>query len=154
MSSLLPWPAPYLTSASWAGVGRLLARCRELDAAGALPGTLLLTSAPGLGREAMAIELAAALICREPRAVCSCTSCDRVRRGIHPDATILDVLPGNKEIKIDEQVRPLLQGIDQRPYEGRQRVLIVANAHTPPLNIYSASALLKTIEEPPAHLTV
>jgi DNA polymerase III delta prime subunit len=150
-TSQLPWPEGFLAPARWRGIQRLLARCLELHAAGGLPGTIMLVGGAGLGREALAIELAAALVCRQGgRAGCDCTSCERVRRGVHPDVEVIDVLPDKTEISID-QARGVVEGMAQRPYEGMRRVWIVSSCHTPPLNAEAASALLKTLEEPPPH---
>jgi len=148
-TSQLPWPSAALEAAGWLGVQRLLARCLELHASDALPATMLVLGASGLGREALAIELAAALICRrEGGAGCACGSCERVRRGVHPDLEIVAVLPDKKEILI-EQARRVVETVAQHPYEGRRRVYIVDSCQTPPLNSEAASALLKTLEEPP-----
>jgi DNA polymerase III delta prime subunit len=153
VTSLLPWPPSYLDSWKWAGARQLLQRCRQLHVGRALPSTLLLLGEPGLGREAVAVELACSLTCREGGAEgCTCTSCQRVRRGIHPDLAVLDVQPGKSDIVI-EQVHQVVEDILQRPYEAEQRVFLVASVHTPPLNAHAASALLKTLEEPPSHVT-
>jgi len=152
-TSQLPWPSAALVPAGWAGVRRLLARCLELHAAAALPGTLMVVGAPGLGREALALELAAALICRQGKgAGCRCGSCERARRGVHPDLEILVVAPDKKEITI-EQSRRVVESVDQRPYEGMRRVWVLDSCQTPPLNSEAASALLKTLEEPSAQAT-
>ena len=152
-TSQLPWPESFLASAQWRGVQRLLKRCLELQAAGSLPGTLMLVGAAGLGREALAVELAAALVCRQKGSQgCSCPSCERVRRGVHPDVEVIDVLPDKKEISI-EQARGVVNNVAQRPYEGLRRVYVLSSCHTPPLNSEAASALLKTLEEPPPQAT-
>ncbi|HVN76243.1 MAG TPA: hypothetical protein VMT19_08010 [Thermoanaerobaculaceae bacterium] len=149
-TSQLPWPSSALEPASWLGIQRLLARCLELHASAALPATLMLVGAPGLGREALATELAAALICRaEGGAGCACGSCERVRRGVHPDLEVVAVQADKKEISID-QARGVVETVAQRPYEGLRRVYIVDSCQTPPLNSEAASALLKTLEEPPS----
>lgn len=153
MTSLLPWPGAWLASARWDGVRRVLARCAALARSGAMPGTVMLVGDAGLGREALAVELAAALICRDASTVpCECAACSRVRRGIHPDLQVIDVAPDATQIKI-EQVRDLLDTLPQLPYEGRRRVVVFASAHTPPLNTEAASAMLKALEEPPPHAT-
>jgi hypothetical protein len=152
-TSQLPWPDRVLAPAPWRGVQRLLARCLELDRSGALPGALMLVGGAGLGREAFAVELAAALICRSgKRPACSCSSCERVRRGVHPDLEVIAVLPDKKEISI-EQARRVVDNVAQRPYEGLRRVYIVASCHTPPLTEEASSAMLKTLEEPPPQAT-
>jgi DNA polymerase III delta prime subunit len=152
-TSQLPWPDTFLAPARWHGVQRLLGRCLDLQAAGSLPGTLMLVGGAGLGREALAVELAAALVCRQNgRPGCNCSSCERVRRGVHPDVEVIDVLPDKTEISI-EQVRGVVDNVAQRPYEGVRRVWILSSCHTPPLNAEAASALLKTLEEPPPQAT-
>jgi len=150
--NLLPWPDSYLAAGSSSAVTALVRRCLAAARAGRLPGTLMVVGEPGLGREAVATEVAAALICRDPQPGCDCSSCRRVRRGMHPDLQIVDVEPGSTEIRI-RQSQALVGGIDQVPYEGARRVVVVADCHTPPLNLEAASALLKALEEPPPHLT-
>ncbi|MGC8917213.1 MAG: hypothetical protein ACP5NF_09575 [Thermoanaerobaculum sp.] len=117
---------------------------------GTLPATLLLVGEPLAGREAVAVELAAMLVCPQPKAGCTCGSCQRVRHGIHPDLHILRPEPGHRDIRV-EDVAEVLASFQQVPYEGRKRVYVLTNAHTPPLNVFAASALLKTLEEPVSH---
>ncbi len=148
-TSQLPWPEGFLAPVRWRGVQHLLARCLDLDRQGALPGTMMLLGSAGLGREALAVELAAALTCRngEPHGG-PCPSCERVRRGVHPDVEVIDVAPDKEEITI-QQARQVVGNVTQHPFEGRRRVYILASCHTPPLNAEASSALLKTLEEPP-----
>jgi len=155
VTSLLPWPDEVLAPRTWVGVRRLLARCLELHEVGALPATLMLLSRAGLGREAVAIELAAALVCPLAGKIgCECAACARVRRGMHPDVEIFAVESGSKEIKIKQVREEIVERLPQVPYEGRRRVIVLASAHTPPLNVHAASALLKSLEEPPSHATL
>ncbi len=167
-----PYPPPILELPfGWPKLRRLWVRCLELAHAGALPATLLLVGEPGLGREALAMELAAALVCRsKPRQLCSCRSCDRARRGLHPDVHLLqprsatqrrgeegddedDGGQRKKTISIDD-VRDLIATLDRRPYEGARRVVILDSVHTPPLGVEAAAALLKSLEEPPPSVVV
>lgn len=171
MSHVAPplYPPAVLRPAFWVGVRRVLARCLELAHASALPASLLLVGEPGQGREALAVELAAALTCRtSPRQPCQCSSCQRVRRGIHPDVHLLQPRSaaqrrgtaagdddGGREAKrtiaIDD-VRELVATLDRHPFEGLRRVVIVDPVHTPPLGVEAAVALLKSLEEPPPNL--
>jgi DNA polymerase III delta prime subunit len=157
VTSLLPWPSAYLAITRRARLLRLLERFHALERAGAMPGTTMLVGEVGLGREALAVELAAALICPSPRAVpCDCPGCGRVRRGIHPDLSVVDVDVDEKTGKRKEEIsirqaREISDGLASFPFEGRRRVYVFVSAHTPPLNTHAASALLKTLEEPPAH---
>jgi len=153
VSSLLPWPDEALLPRRWEGIARILRRCLALAAEGALPHTLLLEGDTGLGREALAVELAAGLVCPAGgRPDCACHACDRVRRGMHPDVEIVRVEEGAHDIRM-EQAQEVVQRLPQLPYEGRHRVIVIDSAHTPPLNVHAASALLKALEEPPAHVT-
>jgi DNA polymerase-3 subunit delta' len=159
VKSLLPWPSSYLESARWSGVGKLLDRCRHLWRNRSLPGTLMLTGEAGLGREAVAVELAALLTCREDGGPsCGCASCQRVRLGVHPDFEVVDLDVDDKtgerktEISI-RQARRIADNLSSHPYESSHRVIVLVSCHTPPLNEAAASALLKSLEEPPGHVT-
>ena len=153
MTDQLIWPRVFLDGAGWPAVRALLDRCVELERTGSLPGTLMLVGERGAGREAAAVELAAALVCRTSgNPGCSCASCQRARRAMHPDVEFVDVAPGKTLISI-EQARDLAENLPRRPYEGRRRVFVFASCHTPPLGADAASALLKTLEEPPEHVT-
>lgn len=166
-----PYPPPILQLPfGWPKLRRLWLRCLELAHANALPATLLLVGEPGAGREALAMELAAALVCRSAsRQPCSCGSCDRVRRGIHPDVHLLQPRSaaqrrgeerddedegGQKKTISIEDVRDLIATLDRRPYEGARRVVILDSVHTPPLGVEAAAALLKSLEEPPPSVVV
>ena len=154
MTSMLPWPKEYFAGAGWINTRRLLDRLTDAARREALPGTILLLGEGGMGREAVAVELAAALVYRSGGTrLCSCLSCERVRRAVHPDVTIVDVLPGKSEITI-AQAREVATTVALLPYEGARRVIVLASAETPPLNAEAASALLKTLEEPPVHVTL
>jgi len=152
VTSQLPWPSWMLAPSAWPSTQRLLARCLDLASHHELPSTLMLVGEPGLGREAFAVELAAGLAVHGgPPAGCTCAACQRVRRGIHPDVEIIVPEQGKSDISI-LQAQQVAASVDQRPYEGRQRVVVFSSCQTPPLNTEAASALLKTLEEPPAHL--
>ena len=165
-AAVLPYPPLFLRPAAWLGVRQVLARCLTLAHAGALPASLLLVGEPGQGREALAVELAAALTCRtSPHQPCPCPSCARVRRGVHPDVQLLqprsaaerrgatsaegDSGPDPKKTIAIDDVRDLIATLDRHPFEGLRRVVILDPVHTPPLGVEAAVALLKAIEEPP-----
>jgi DNA polymerase III delta prime subunit len=151
VTSQLPWPDTLLR-VRWPALRSLYDRCLKLAESDALPGTIMLVGEPGLGREAFAITLAAGLVCRERGGLdCACSSCERVRRGVHPDVEVVAVLPEKRLISID-QARGIVDHVAQHPYEGRRRVIVVASSHTPPLGADAAAALLKTLEEPPGHV--
>ena len=126
---------------------------------GSLPPSLIFAGPSGVGKRAMAMAVAQAVNCLQPRdtwqlatgesvadACGTCTACTRIARGVHPD--ILVVEPGETgTIKI-EQVRDVVDRAAYRPFEGRLRVVIVDEADA--LQIAAQNALLKTLEEPPS----
>jgi DNA polymerase III delta prime subunit len=153
VTTQLPWPAAALLGSTWQGIRTVLARCVREQREHGLPGTLMLAGAPGLGREALAVELAATLVCRaggEPG--CGCSSCERIRRGIHPDVVVVTVEAGKSDITV-AQAHEVVGTLAHHPYEGVRRVFILASCHTPPLHADAASALLKSLEEPPPLVT-
>lgn len=96
--------------------------------------------------------LAQTLFCLQPNhgiACGTCTSCQKVEKGHHPD--LRQIAAEGKEIKI-EQVRNFSRWLFIAPHEATRKIGIVAGADQ--LNRSSANALLKTLEEPPMHAVV
>lgn len=111
------------------------------------PGALLLAG-PSEGRlDAEARRLAAVLLCPGGDPDLACDSCRRVAAGIHPDLFIVE--PEGVQIKVD-RVRQALAFAAGRPYEGARRVALVLRAEQ--LGVEGGNALLKSLEEPGAHL--
>ncbi len=73
-----------------------------------------------------------------------CGPCRRIAAGSHPDVLVLE--PAGKELRID-RVRELCRELALKPYEGRHRVALIADAQR--MNAHAANALLKVLEEPP-----
>ncbi|MBN1664761.1 MAG: DNA polymerase III subunit delta' [Deltaproteobacteria bacterium] len=100
----------------------------------------------GTGKKSTALAFAKALTCREPKgydACDACLSCRKIERCNHPDIIVIDV--EGKNIKI-EDVRNIQNQMQFKPLEGEKRVVIICDADK--MNITSANALLKTLEEP------
>lgn len=122
----------------------------------------------GIGKVQFAQAGAAALLCEQPQAhlACGqCASCQWFVSGNHPDLRILrpdavtaavqpDSLPTSrakspsKEIRV-EQLRELHTWFNTATHRGGYRVAIIYPAER--LNMISANALLKVLEEPPAN---
>lgn len=157
----LPWIAPVLQQALSGQRGH----------------ALLLHAAPGAGALALAATLAQGWLCEEPvsrpdaprsSAPCGrCAACRLVQAGTHPDLmlalpeeiALANGLPvaldekrkPSRQIRIDE-VRRALDWVATTSARGRAKVLVLHPAGA--LNAVSASALLKTLEEPPAGVRI
>ena len=122
------------------------------------PHALLIIGPEGLGREAVAVEVSAMLVCNadgEPG--CRCAACERARRGRHPDVIALlrrrDPSSGKVKKHVDiDQIREVVSSAPSRPYEGRCRVWILSNAERGSIGDEAANAFLKVLEEPPPHV--
>lgn len=105
-----------------------------------------------LGKTALALQLAQALNCNGEDPPCgACAPCKRIAAGTHADVRVIAVDPeaaeGPRTLIGIGAVRETINSAHLRPYEGRTRVYIVADAHL--LSNEAANALLKVLEEPP-----
>jgi DNA polymerase III subunit delta' len=135
----------------------------------------LFTGPDGVGKEALAIEFAKALLCKseQERPCDECTTCKRASHFQHPDFTFL--FPSSSKTIADErtvldsivahlyrrqrpwaaptisidQIRELRRSAILKPLEGRQ-VAVIAEADK--MTIPATNALLKLLEEPPDSL--
>ena len=113
-----------------------------------LPHALLLHGMPGIGKAGFAKYFAQYLLCQspQPQGLCgSCKSCELNAAGSHPDLYLLEPEEKGKQLKVD-QVRGLGEFIYSTAQQGGYRVVIINPADA--MNIASANALLKMLEEP------
>jgi DNA polymerase III subunit delta' len=139
MTVLLPWQAE-----SWQ-------RVRDQIAEGKMPHGVLLAGPPDSGKANFAAGLGAYLLCRGDEKPCGeCRQCNLVSAGTHPD--LLEVtLEDSKQIRI-EQIRELIHWATQTSQQGGYKVCTINPADK--LNIQSANALLKVLEEPPPNTLI
>jgi len=130
------------------GIKRILHLALER---GRVPNSLVFGGPEGVGKTAMALNLAKALNCANMTtdACGECPSCRAVESGSHPDVMV--IAAERQDITI-EQTRLLKQMAYLRPMMGRRRVFIIVAAEN--LNDASANSLLKVLEEPPAYCHV
>jgi DNA polymerase-3 subunit delta' len=113
---------------------------------------------PGLGRRTLALRLAQALNCTKtitPGIPClSCRDCKQIESMQHPDLNVIqaldeDGLPKeNGTLKVD-YVRAVQHSMSLKPYQAKYRVALFLRFQE--ANDSAANALLKTLEEAPAH---
>jgi DNA polymerase-3 subunit delta' len=146
----------------------------QARAAGNLPHALLLAGPAGTGKRRFADAFAAALLCAAPGdgvACGRCKSCLLFAAHTHPD--VLTVVPEalreggvgsesdgegtsrkrkpSAEIRVDD-IRDVIAFATQTAQFGGRRVVIIDPAQA--MNVNAANALLKTLEEPGAGLTL
>ena len=103
----------------------------------------------GVGKTSIARILAKALTCAEgkPGIPCNrCHSCLEITQGSSVDVQEIDGA-SNRGI---EQIRELRENIKYMPSSSRFRIYIIDEVHM--LTLPAFNALLKTLEEPPAHV--
>ena len=105
----------------------------------------LVTGPPGSGRSTLALAFAASLVC--PQGGCgTCVDCKSALAGTHVD--IEHIVPEGILYAIDD-AKELVARAAVMPTRGAWHVIVVEDVDR--FRIDSASTLLKSIEEPPAH---
>ncbi|MGB8214342.1 MAG: DNA polymerase III subunit delta' [Anaerolineales bacterium] len=115
----------------------------------------LFSGPPGLGRRSLALRLAQALNCPQPVAVgepCGkCKTCQQIERMQYADLAVIQAEKEGGTLKV-EQIRTLRQSLVLKPYQGSYRVALFLRFQE--ANANAANALLKTLEEAPAHVVL
>jgi DNA polymerase-3 subunit gamma/tau len=103
----------------------------------------------GVGKTTAARALARALNCEKgptPDPCGECVSCKEILAGSSPDVIEIDGASNNSV----EDIRELRESVRYMPVHGRSKIYIVDEVHM--LSKGAFNALLKTLEEPPAHV--
>ena len=128
-----------------------------------VPHAILLAGPASVGKLPLAMDLAAALLCTgaagADRPCRTCRGCRMVEHGNHPDLHRLEPEGAGGQIRIGDRLHPepgtvrgLAVELTLLPVEGGERVAVIRDAHR--MNDDAQSALLKTLEEPPAGTTL
>lgn len=136
-----------MTFSSLLGQTKALTLLDRALASGRLAHAFLFAGPDGVGKTTCASDLAAVLLCRQPKERRPCTACPgclKFRSGNHPD--FLRIRPDGAAIKID-QIRELKKALNYAPFESAQRVVILEEVHT--MRREAGNSLLKVLEEPP-----
>ena len=107
----------------------------------------------GLGRRSLALAFARALNCTNPPAPgesCGqCRDCKQTSAMAHPDMAVIQAENEGGVLKV-EQVREFKRTVSLKPYQSKYRVALFLRFQE--ANDSASNALLKTLEEAPAHV--
>jgi DNA polymerase III subunit delta' len=117
--------------------------------AGGVRHAYLFTGPDQVGKRTLALAFAMALTCPEASAeaeACGrCRTCTSMRSGTHPDLSLVRLMDGESEIKID-QVRDLQRQLALTPRQAGRRIAMLVDFDL--ASDEAQNALLKTLEEP------
>lgn len=129
----------------------LVEQLRRSAVSGRSSHAYLFLGGAGAGKRLIANTFAKALQCEGEKRPCdSCKSCHAFNHGNHPDVIYFQPLKNGKTYTIEDVREQLLETVDLKPFQYEKKIYIIEKADT--LNIQSQNALLKTLEEPPAHV--
>lgn len=116
--------------------------------AGRFPHAVILQGSPGCGKRTLAMQIARALVCRDPaHAPCGvCPSCVRAAAGSHPDLRVIEGSGVTQSLSVDT-VKEMIADAYRMPEESAYNVYVLHMGTR--TGDAAQNKLLKVIEEPP-----